>query len=363
LSENFVNSNIDKMKTICLSFSFLAAMLLIAFVVTAQNTLPSFAPTKEVDNENPLVKGNSNIKRPDSAKKSLSATRGQRKVIAITGVRFAYPLVQKWIDDYAIINPDVQIIIESRGSNDPSAYDILIEAYEPEAETKMKRDFVYIGRYAILPVANSQSAFSKVYSAKGLNQDLIKQLFFYDMFSDRKETIKEPYTVYTRLQKAGAPITFSKFFGYQQKDIQGKSIAGADEHLLKAVLRDSTALSYLPLNLLFDQKTGKPVQGVTILPVDLNGNGKVSEEEKFYDDLGTVIHRLEEKSKKDIRNVPMEYLTLSVDKNNSSQEAIAFLQWVIQNGGDDLHAFGFLQPEQAYLEKAKQAEFVLKGKI
>jgi len=338
-------------------------MHLIAFVVTAQNTLPSFAPTNEADSENPLVKGNSSIKSPDSTKKSRTATRRQRKVIAVTGVRFAYPLVQKWIDDYTVINPDIQIIIESRGSNDPSAYDILIEAYEPPVEIKGNRDYLYIGRYAILPVANSQSAFSKEYSVKGLNQDLIKQLFFYDMFSDRKETIREPYTVYTRLQKAGAPITFSKFFGYQQKDIQGKSIAGADEHLLKAVLRDSTALSYLPLNLLFDQKTRKPVQGVTILPVDLNGNGKVSEDEKFYDDLALVIQRLEEKSQKDIRNVPMEYLTLSVDKNNSSQEAIAFLLWVIQNGRNDLHAFGFLKPEQSRLEEEKQARFVLKSKI
>ncbi|HPH47631.1 MAG TPA: hypothetical protein PKU83_11520, partial [Chryseolinea sp.] len=119
--------------------------------------------------------------------------------------------------------------------------------------------------------------------------------------------------------------------------------------------------SYLPMNLLYDQKTGKPVQGITILPVDLNGNGKVSDDEKFYDAVSTVVTRLEEKNQKEINNIPTEYLNFSLDKHDSSPEAIAFLQWVLQNGQNDLHAFGFLKPEQARLEKEKQDEFVSKG--
>jgi ABC-type phosphate transport system substrate-binding protein len=275
------------------------------------------------------------------------AGRRQNKIVAITGVRFAYPLVQKWIDDYAKINPEVQIIIESRGTNDPTKYDILIEAYEPDAGTKTNRNYVYVARYAILSVANSSSAFSKQYADKGLNRDLIKQLFFYDIFLTKKDQVevKVPYTVYTRLQKAGSPITFSNYFGFQQKDIKGKSIAGSDEHLLKAVLRDSTGLTYAPLSLAYYPKTGKPVQGLTILPVDLNGNGKVSDDEKFYENLSTVIQRLEEKSQKEINNVPIEYLNLSVKKNSPNPEAVLFLQWIVKNGQSDLHTFGFLKPE------------------
>lgn len=304
--------------------------------------------------------------KPD--KENLNPTpaeRRQNNVVAVTGVRFAYPIVQKWIDDYNVAYPDVQIIIESRGTNDPAGYDILIEAYEPEAEAKKSRDYVYIARYAILPIANSSSAFSKVYSARGLNQKLIKQLFFHDVFADKKESVlvKEPYTVYTRLQKAGAPIIFSKYFGYQQKDIKGKSIAGSDEHLLKAVLRDSFALSYLPLNLLFDHSTLKPVEGVTILPVDLNGNGKVSEDEKFYNDLPVIIQRLEESDPAEIINVPVEYLNFSVPRDNPHPEATAFLRWIIEHGQPDLHAFGFLKPEKARLENEKKNDFILKGKL
>jgi phosphate transport system substrate-binding protein len=157
--------------------------------------------------------------------------------------------------------------------------------------------------------------------------------------------LKIPYTVYTRLQKAGSPITFSNYFGYQQKDIKGKSIAGSDEHLLKAVIRDTTGVTYAPVSLLFDPQTGKPIQGLTILPVDLNGNGKVSDDEKFYEDLNKVIQHLEEKNQKEINNVPIEYLNLSVEKNNPNSEAVLFIQWIVKNGEGDLHTFGFLKPE------------------
>lgn len=328
------------MKIFRYTLLLVGTLLLVSTTGTSQNTV---TPTHALEN-------------------STAADRRGKNIIAITGVRFAYPLLQKWIDEYTTVNRDVQIIIESRGTNDPANYDILIEAYEPDVETKKKRDYVYIARYVILPVANSRSDFSKTYSTKGLNLSLIKQLFFHDIYADKKgkSIIKEPFTAYTRLQKAGAPITFSKHFGYQQKDIKGKSIAGSDEHLLKAVLRDTIALSYLPLSLVYDHKTGTPLQGLSILPVDLNGNGKVSEDEKFYTDLSTVIQHLEEKKQTEINNVPTEYLSLSVDKNGSSPEAIAFLQWIIQNGQKDLHAFGFLKPEQTRLEQ--QSEFLLKGK-
>ena len=284
---------------------------------------------------------------------NVPVTPKQEKIVTITGVRFAYPLIQKWIDDYNKIHPDVQIIIESRGSGDPAKYDLLVEAYE---EKKIGRDYFNICRYAVLPVANNRSAFAREYASKGLSQNLIKQLFFHDIFADKNEqaTIKFPYTVYTRLQKAGAPITFSSHFGYQQKDIHGKAIAGADEHLLKAVLRDSIGISYLPLNLLFDLTTGIQTEGVTILPVDLNGNRKVSDDEKFYTDLSAILQRLEGKNQQEIKNIPIGYLNLSIDRNTSNAEANTFLQWVIQNGDHDLHSFGYLKPEPLLTEREKQ---------
>ncbi|MCU0446782.1 MAG: hypothetical protein MUE85_17885 [Microscillaceae bacterium] len=287
---------------------------------------------------------------------STPKNSGQKpQVVIVTGARFSYTLVQKWIDDYNKTNPNVQIIIEARGSNDPQKYDVLAEVFEPDAETQKKREYLYIARYAILPVANAQSGFAQAYADKGLNQDLIKQIYFHDIFADKdkQKEIKYPYTVYTRLQKAGAPTVFTNYFGYAQKDIKGKAIAGSDEHLLKAVLRDSLAVSYLPLNLIYDPNTQKTLKGLTVLPVDLNDNGKVSVEEKFYTDLSTVIQNLESKTDKNRQNLPIGYLHLSVDKQTANPEALRFLQWVAENGLKDLHHYGYLQPEAGKIDKEK----------
>jgi phosphate transport system substrate-binding protein len=267
------------------------------------------------------------------------------RVVVITGARFAYPLVQKWIDDYYKVNPSVQIIIESRGTNDPNQYDVLIEAYPQDEAVQKTRDYTHVARYAILPVANNQSAFARYYQDKGLNQNLINQLFFHDIFVDKKDEqkIKYPYNIYTRLQKAGAPIVFAKYFGYEQKDIRGKAIAGADEHLLKAILRDSVGVSTLPLSLVYDRTSRKAVSGITVLPIDLNGNGRINDDEKFYGDLDQVLQKLEEKDSKDFKNVPIGYLHFSVDKKNSKPEALDFLQWVAAHGQSDLHDFGYLK--------------------
>jgi phosphate transport system substrate-binding protein len=284
-----------------------------------------------------------------------------QKVVVVTGARFSYKLVEKWIDEYTKANPSVQIVVEARGSNDPQKYDILAEVYEHPAEIKDTRAYVVVGRYAVLPVATSTSSFAKIYSQEGLTKQHIVQLFFHDMFADKEKekTIKAPYTVYTRLQKAGVPMIFSKYFGYEQKDIKGNGIAGADTHLVKALLRDSTGLTYFPTPVIF-QTNGKPVDGLTVIPVDLNGNGKVSEDEKTVGDFEILISKIENANPSDLKNIPIDYLHLSVDKQNASAEAIDFLKWVNENGQKDLHAFGFLLPEPKKIEKEKFNEFASK---
>lgn len=285
---------------------------------------------------------------------SIFAQTNDKRVV-ITGVRFSYPLIEKWIEAYQVANPGVNVVIETRTTTDPAKYDLLIEAYEPEAQVKETREFLYIGRYALLPVANAKSAFAAEFGEKGLTSDLIKQIYFNDIYADKKKEkeIKSPFTIYTRLQKAGAPITFAKYFGYEQANIKGKAISGADEHLVKALLKDSTGISYNVPGLLYDLKTRQPLPGLNIIPVDADNNGKVSADERFYDNLDTVLDKIEEG---ELKNVPVEFLHLSIAKNSTNEEALKFLQWVARNGQDALASYGFLKLDSKRLQ-AEKAKF------
>lgn len=284
-----------------------------------------------------------------------AAQNNQNKVI-ITGVRFAYPLVDKWIKQYSVENPGAQIVIETRTITDPEKYDLLIEAYDQDKVIKEGREYISIGRYALLPVANTKSAFAKEYSDKGLIEKTYKQIFFHDIYAEKDESITTPFTVYTRLQKAGAPITFAKYFGYEQQQIKGKTIAGADEHLIKALLKDETGITYTVPGLAYDLTTRKPTEGITIIPVDLDGNGRVSKDEKLVENLDQVIEKIENEK---VKNVPVEYINFSIAKNSTNPEAKKFLLWVASHGENDLHQFGYLKPEpkRLQLEKEKLEKF------
>jgi phosphate transport system substrate-binding protein len=281
-----------------------------------------------------------------------------QNVVVVTGARFSYKLMQKWIDEFNKENPSIQIIIESRGSSDHSRYDVLAEVFEPNNELLSAREFLYVGRYAILPVASSRSAFAKAYAKKGLTNAMIKQLYFRNGLRDKDEEIKikAPYTVYTRMQKAGVPFVFASYFGYQQKDIQGHGIAGSDEHLLKAVIRDSTGISYLPVPLIYDND--KVVNGLTVLPVDLDGNDKVSDDERFYESLSTVVQRLESADPASLNNLPVSYLHLSVDRQKASSEALAFLKWVHKNGQRYLQEYGYMKAETRIQDNQRFQAFI-----
>jgi phosphate transport system substrate-binding protein len=316
-----------------------------------------FAATTALQAQSPEVLAKAE-RKTQAVDEPTTRPSGQ-KIVIITGARFSYELVQQWIDDYNKVVPDVQLVIESRGSSDPTKYDVLAEVYEQDAAIKETREYVNVGRYAILPVATAKSKFAEHYSKKGLTKELIQQIYFHNLFADKEkqEEIKTPFTVYTRLQKAGVPIVFSRYFGFEQKDINGKAIAGSDEHLLKALLRDSTGISYLPLPLIYDQKSRQPVSGLSVIPVDLDGNGKVNDDERFYGNADEVLTKLESSSPKEIKNIPVEYLHLSVDRKNASPEAIAFVKWVNENGQSYLHRFGYLAPEASRFDKEKFNEF------
>jgi phosphate transport system substrate-binding protein len=283
---------------------------------------------------------------------TFSFGQDARKEIVVTGVRFAYPLLEKWINDYKEIDPSVIIRIEPRTSVDPSQYDLLIEAFEHDAEVSTDREYLYLARYAVLPFANASSSFAKHYSERGLTSEVIRQVFFHDIYASKETRVdtKQEVNVYTRLQKAGAPKTFARHFGFEQQQIKGKAIAGADEHLIKAVLKDSLGVSYSSLGLIYDLETRSQIPGMTILPIDGNDNGRLSKDEQFYDSLDEVIAKLESD---DLKNIPVEYLHLSIRKHDHKPEALRFLMWIIDNSQDDLHQFGFLLPEQKRFDSEK----------
>lgn len=269
--------------------------------------------------------------------------------VVITGARFSYPLIEHWITRYKAVRPETQVVIQTRTNTDPAGYDILVEGYEHEENFRATRDYLFVAQYAVIPFANSASPLIRAQS-DGLTSDDIKHIFFHDPLSERKVSALPNVTVYTRLQKAAASAVFAAFYGYTQQNIKGKSIGGTDEHLIKVVQKDTSGVSYSPINLLYDMSSKSLLQGLAPIPVDMDGNKKITVEERSFTSLITLIDFLE---KHNNRSVPTSHLHLSLPKVHHNTEAIRFLQWVAEHGQEALHEFGFLLPESVLYDEGR----------
>jgi ABC-type phosphate transport system substrate-binding protein len=88
--------------------------------------------------------------------------------------------------------------------------------------------------------------------------------------------------VYTRSDACGAAQTWAQYLGdYAQEDLLGTAVYG-DPGLAEAVKRDPTGIGYNNIGYAYDMNTGKPVEGLMIVPLDQNENGRIDPDEDVY---------------------------------------------------------------------------------
>lgn len=272
---------------------------------------------------------------------SVVAQSNDQNKIIITGSRFTYPLLEKWIEEFQKENPDVKFRLIPRGTPNVDSANFIINAHElSQEEIRVGYKVVNINRYAILPVANEKNPHVKEYFEQGIKEKELKKLFFHkhdpfanvdkDKEAKRKEKHLKGLVLYTRQQKACAPTTFAKNYGFLQEDILGTPIGGDDKHLIQAVIKDTNGLTYNNLGLIYDLKTRTINPKLRVVPIDLNNNGKLDDSEKFYNTLDEVITRLETKQ---VSQISIGYVNISFPQDSEKNRTITlFLNWILANG-------------------------------
>lgn len=291
---------------------------------------------------------------------TYAATAQQSKII-VTGSRFTYPLVERWMAEYTKAHPEVAIKINPRGGVDADSANLIINAHElSQEEIRPGYRVVNIGRYILLPVASSKNSKVKTYLENGLDEKTTKKIFFdkYDPFADQELSKKEieknkalvaGLSLYTREQKACAPTTFARHYGFEQADLRGKRIGGDDKHLILAILKDTAGITYNNPGGIYDLKTRKVKDGLVILPVDQNNNGRLDADEKIYDNLETLTAALEQKR---LNGIVYGNINLSFPQDLATNRALTeFVLWILKDGQQYIHEYAFLNLESADLNK------------
>ncbi|MBK8392868.1 MAG: hypothetical protein IPL23_27970 [Saprospiraceae bacterium] len=274
----------------------------------------------------------------------------KRAEIVISGARFTGDLMKHWIKEYEAGNPQVKFVLEDKGTVEFSEADIIIHGHQPsKAQIYENRTYISFARFAVLPIANVNSPFAKAYAEKGLKKSELKQAYFYNPL-DRidEKPLKVEFNAYSRIQQASAPIVFAKTFGYEQTDLHGRLISGTDKHLVQSVIKDPLGISYAPVALIYDLGSGILKEGLIVIPIDADDNGKVTSEEKAFNDLSSALNFI---SNNKYKNLPVSDIQFSIKKQGTSQAVNRFLTWVLSKGINDLQDFGFLKQEEKTIEQ------------
>ncbi|OYX24103.1 MAG: hypothetical protein B7Z06_09315 [Flavobacteriales bacterium 32-35-8] len=282
---------------------------------------------------------------------TLGISQETKQGVVISGEPLAEALVKQWILDYSK-NTSSNIAFKAKAKDS----DLAVEFLNSET-SKSNEDLKHfsIAKVAILPVAKSNAPIVLELKKKGLDENKLKALYFDDFLEStgKDDFSKIPHQVYTRLGETGVPAIFAQAFGYETSSIKGNGIGGNDLHVINAMKADETAVSFNALNLLYDVQTRQAVTGFTVLPVDLNGNGKVSDDELFYQDLDAILGKLQSLNPKDIKNIPIGELQIVVNIKESNQETLNFLNWILVNGQASLSKYGFLQADTKTLKEER----------
>lgn len=316
-----------------------------------------FQPNYSMDYFGPLGVTNLLIAPSKAPSSQQARLRGN---LTISGAWALYPLVVRWAEEFRRQHPGVRIDVQAGGAG-KGVTDVLSGAAQlamvsrelhPE-EKKRGAVALAVAKDAVVLTASEKNPYLKVLLTRGLTREELVDIWISGKIKRwgdlLKESGKEAINLYTRSDACGAGETWAAFLGAKQEDLLGTGIYG-DPGVAEAVKRDPFGLGYNNLNFAYDPKTDLPIKGLIILPIDLNGNGRVDPEENFTADRQSVIKAIREGR---YPSPPARNLYFVLRDQPQSPLVIAFLSYVLEEGQKIVPEAGYIEVSPQALQEAK----------
>jgi phosphate transport system substrate-binding protein len=284
--------------------------------------------------------------------------------ISLSGAFALYPLAVKWADEFKKLHPKVKIDISAGGAGKgitdalSKVVDLGMVSREIHPEEIKKGAFaIAVAKDAVVPTINSKNPKLKELLEKGLNKEVAKKIFVSAEYTTWNKILgvagNIPLHVYNRSDACGAGETWGAFLGKKQEDLKGTGVFG-DPGVASAIQKDPLAIGYNNISYVYDLKTKQPNPGIVPLPIDVNNNGKIDEDERFYDNLSLLIRAI---AGGKYPSPPARYLYFVSNGKPSKAVVIEFIKFVLSKGQSYNNQLGYIglnkQKLNVNLEKLK----------
>jgi phosphate transport system substrate-binding protein len=286
--------------------------------------------------------------KPGSAAAQTAAAE-LRGRLSISGAWALYPLALKWAEEFQKLHPGVRVDVQAGGAGKGIA-DVLAGVVDVgmvsrdinAAEIAKGALGIAVAKDAVVPTISRANPFLPEILRRGLTKEefaaiwITQTLTSWDELFGRKGAT--PIHVYTRSDACGAAETWAAYLGKHQEDLAGVGVYG-DPGVAEAVKRDRLAVGFNNINFAYDARTKKPVEGLEICPIDLDGNGRLDPRERIYATRDDIIQAIAA----DIYPSPPARELFFALKGKPRNALLAeFLRWVLTSGQSLVAEAGYL---------------------
>lgn len=299
------------------------------------------------------------------ASAGLAQTKVPAGRVSISGAWALYPMVVKWAEEFQKAYPQVKIDVQAGGAGKGIADAIagmvdfgMVSRDVNPAEIEKGAFPIPVTKDAVVPMINVKNPCLADILSKGLTQKAFTNIWIDNTVETWQAVvggkIPAPLHVYTRSDACGAAETWAAFLGKKrQEDLNGTAVYG-DPGLAEAVQRDPLGIGFNNVNFAYDPKSLVPVAGLTVAPIDLDGNGKIDPSEQFYKTRDELTKAIAEGR---YPSPPARDLYMVSKGVPANPAAGAFLRWILTDGQKFVPETGYIQLSQekikAGLEKLK----------
>ena len=286
---------------------------------------------------------------------SAPADGKEERTIAVSGAFALFPMTTVWAEQYSAINPNIRFDVPGGGAGKgmtdvlAGAVDIAMVSREIKPEEAGQGAFgVPVTIDAVVPTANANNPHLAALLATGLTPEMAASIWIdqttttWGQFLGTDAT--EAITVYTRSDASGAGEVWSKYQGGTvQEDLKGTAVNG-DPGLAEAVRQDALGIGYNNIGFAYNLETGAQLDGLVVIPLDLNGDGTISDDENFYDNKDAIAAAIASRT---YPYPPARELYL-VTKGEPDADIVAFYEWILTEGQALVPDAGYvnLNPDQ-----------------
>ncbi len=291
----------------------------------------------------------------------VSCCAQRENTITVSGAWALYPLMVKWAEEYSTQHPDVRIEVSAGGAGKGMAdtlgglcdIGMISRKIYPE-EIEKGAFWMVVAKDAVVPIINRDNPYCAEILSRGMTKDM-----FYRIYREGAVTwgeilgnpaITDTPHVYTRSDACGAAQTWALYLGVVQEDLQGVGVYG-DPGIVEAVARDVYSIGYANLNFAYDIHTGEPAPHIRAVPIDLDNNKRIDDNEAFYTTKSQVIDAI---ASGGYPSPPARELYV-VTKGKPEGIVKDFLIWILTEGQQFIPEIGYV-PVENLDEEVKKVE-------